>query len=98
MRNRAPRPIATAIRIARERAAPRTPLAAVQQVWPEVAGEQVAAVAEPLVERDGVVVVGCDGAVWAQELDLMQEDLLRALRERLGEAAPSGLRFEARRS
>ena len=97
MRNRAPRPLAASIRIARERAAPQTPLAAVQQAWPEIAGDQVAAVSEPVAERDGVIVVSCDGAVWAEELDLMQGRLLAALRERLGEGSPRGLRFEARR-
>ena len=95
-RNRAPRPLALAIEIARQRAAPRTPLAGVQQVWREVAGEQVAAVAEPFAEREGVVVVRCDGAVWAEELNLMQDRLLTSLGERLGDAAPRGLRFEAR--
>jgi predicted nucleic acid-binding Zn ribbon protein len=96
MRNRAPRPLAAAIEIARGRAAPRTPLAAVQQVWREVAGEQVAAASEPVSERDGVVVVRCDGAVWAQELDLMQDRLLEALRDRIGDVAPNRLRFESR--
>jgi predicted nucleic acid-binding Zn ribbon protein len=97
MRNRAPRPLAAAIRIARDRAAPQTPLAGVQQVWAELVGEQVAAVSEPVAERDGVIVFSCDSAVWAQELDLMQERFLTALRERLGTDAPRGLRFEARR-
>ena len=97
MGRRAPRPLAAAIRVARERAAPQTPLAAVQQAWRDVAGEQVAAVSEPVAERDGVVVVSCDGAVWADELDLMQAQLLAALRERLGDLSPRGLRFEARR-
>ena len=35
----------------------------------------------------------CSDSVWAQELDLMQEQLLERLRERLGEQAPQSLRF-----
>jgi predicted nucleic acid-binding Zn ribbon protein len=64
-------------------------------------GEQISAVSEPVSERAGTVVVACRDAVWAQELDLLQADLTARLRERLGELAPAGLRFEvegARRS
>jgi predicted nucleic acid-binding Zn ribbon protein len=40
-----------------------------------------------------VLTVECADAVWAQELDLMQETLLQRLREELGEQAPQALRF-----
>jgi predicted nucleic acid-binding Zn ribbon protein len=90
---RAPRPAANALRTALERAAPRTPLAALQAVWPEVVGERIAAVASPASERTGEVTVSCADSVWAQELDLMQGELLERLRARLGEAAPRTLRF-----
>ena len=96
MGNRAPRPLASAIAIARARAAPNTPLAAVQQAWPDVAGEPVASVSEPTGERDGIVVIRCESAVWAEELNLIQGRLLAALRERLGDEAPDRLRFETR--
>jgi predicted nucleic acid-binding Zn ribbon protein len=68
-------------------------LAAVQSVWEEVVGERMAAAARPVSERDGAVTVACSDPVWTQELDLMQERLLRALQDRLGEDAPHGLRF-----
>jgi predicted nucleic acid-binding Zn ribbon protein len=93
---RAPRPASTAIRAALERAAPKTRLAAVQTAWPSAVGEGVAAVAEPVSERDGAVVVSCADPVWAQELDLMQGQLLERLREQLGEQAPESLRFRVR--
>jgi len=93
---RAPRPAADALRAALERAAPKTTLAAVQGAWPSAVGERVAAVAEPVSEREGTVLVDCADPVWAQELDLMQEQLLERLRERLGERAPGRLRFRAR--
>lgn len=94
-RRRAPRSAANAIRTVRERSAPQTPLAAVQAVWASTVGEQVAAVTTPVSERDGVVVVSCAESVWAQELDLMQEQVLERLRLQLGDRAPRGLRFQA---
>ena len=92
-RRRVPRPAATAFRAARRRAAPKTRLAAVQAVWAEVVGERVAASARPVSERDGAVTVACSDPVWAQELDLMGEQLERGLRAHLGEDAPRSLRF-----
>jgi predicted nucleic acid-binding Zn ribbon protein len=96
MGRRAPRSAAEALRLVRERAAPRTGIAAVQSAWSDVVGERIAAVAEPVSERAGTVTVECESSVWAQELDLMQDRLLAALRERLGETAPRGLRFRSR--
>jgi predicted nucleic acid-binding Zn ribbon protein len=95
-RRRAPRPASKALRAALDRAAPRTPLAAAQTAWAEAVGERVAVVAQPVSERDGVLLVSCSDPVWAQELDLMQEQLLERLRERLGEQAPRSLRFRAK--
>jgi predicted nucleic acid-binding Zn ribbon protein len=90
----APRPAAEAIRLARQRAAPQSTLAAVQALWAEVVGPAVAAASEPSSERSGTVVVRCESAVWAAELEMMGEQLLAHLRERLGARSPSGLRFE----
>jgi predicted nucleic acid-binding Zn ribbon protein len=95
-RRRAPRPAATGLRAALERAAPKTPLANAQVAWAEVVGEQIAAVAEPVGERDGALLVECADPIWAQELDLMQEELLGRLRDRIGDAAPASLRFRAK--
>lgn len=92
-RRRAPRPAAPAFRAALDRAAPKTKLAAVQGVWAEAVGERIAAVAQPVSERAGEIVVSCADPVWTQELDLMQQQLLEQLRGRLGDDAPSALRF-----
>jgi predicted nucleic acid-binding Zn ribbon protein len=97
-RRSAPRPATGALRAALERAAPKTRLAAVQAAWAEVVGERVAAAAQPVSERDGAIVVECSDPVWAEELDLMQAQLLERLGERLGEAAPQALRFRAKES
>lgn len=95
MRRPAPRPAAQGLRAALERAAPQTPLAAVQAAWGETVGEQLAQAAQPVAERDGEVTIRCESAVWAQELDLMQGRILTLLEERLGELAPRTLRFRS---
>lgn len=92
-RRRVPRPASEAFRSALRQAAPKTRLAAVQSVWDGVVGERVAAVARPVSERQGEVTVVCTDSVWAQELDLMQEQIQQGLSEQLGEQAPTGLRF-----
>jgi predicted nucleic acid-binding Zn ribbon protein len=92
-RRRAPRPAASAFQKAMESAAPRTDLAAVQAAWAGAVGAQLAAVATPVSERDGTLTVECASAVWAQELDLMQAQLLERLQEELGGRAPEALRF-----
>jgi predicted nucleic acid-binding Zn ribbon protein len=92
MRRRAPRSIAHGVRAVRAGAAPATPLAAAQAAWAEVVGESIAAAAEPVSERDGVLVVRCESAVWAQQLDLIQSEVLTRLAARLGAAAPRRLR------
>jgi predicted nucleic acid-binding Zn ribbon protein len=95
-RRRTPRPAGTALRVALDRAAPKTPLAALQSVWSEAVGERIAAVARPVSERGGEATIDCSDSVWAQELDLMQGQLLERLQERLGERAPRSLRFRVR--
>lgn len=92
-RRRAPRPAANAFQAALQRVAPKTPLAAVQAAWSTAVGEQLAARARPVSERDGTLTIECADAVWAQELDLMQESLLERLRAEVGEQAPRALRF-----
>jgi predicted nucleic acid-binding Zn ribbon protein len=58
-------------------------------------GEVVAAQAEPTGERDGVLVVTCSSAVWAQELDLMGPELVTKLNELLGAENVRALRCRA---
>jgi predicted nucleic acid-binding Zn ribbon protein len=92
-RRRSPRPAGDALRAALERAAPKTRLGAVQAGWADAVGARVSAVAEPVSERSGTVTVRCLDPVWAEELEMMQEQLLERLRDRLGEQAPQSLRF-----
>ena len=92
-RRRAPRQASSAFRAARDLAAPKTGLASVQATWNQTVGEQLAAVAKPVSERSGTLTIECADSVWAQELDLMQGQLLERLRAELGERAPEALRF-----
>jgi hypothetical protein len=94
-RRRAPVPLAGAVEALAQRLAPQTPLAAVQRVWPEVAGAAVAAEAEPVSERAGVVTIACRSAVWAQELTLLAPDLVARLNDALGAPHVSELRCTA---
>ena len=92
-RRRAPRPAATAFQTALRKVAPQTPLATIQAAWTTAVGERLAAVAVPVSERAGTLTIECTDAVWAQELDLMQETLLERLRAEVGDQAPQALRF-----
>jgi predicted nucleic acid-binding Zn ribbon protein len=95
MTRREPRPLGPAISALAERLAPLTVLADVQRVWPAVVGDAIAAQAEPTGERDGVLVVTCSSAVWAQELDLMGPELVDRLNTLLGAAKVRSLRCQA---
>jgi predicted nucleic acid-binding Zn ribbon protein len=75
---------------------PKTLLAEVQKAWPAAAGPQLAAVATPVSERDGVVRVRCGSAVWAQQLDLLSPQVVDAINSELGRPAVTGLRADAR--
>jgi len=87
---RGPRRLGVALSPAVSRARPKTLLAAVQEAWPRAAGEGVSAEATPVAERDGRVTVACRSATWAQELDLLQSELLERLNGCLSETAAKG--------
>src|SRR4051794_10550693 len=87
---RSPRRLGSALRPARGRARPRTLLAAVQDAWPGIAGEGIAGEAQPVAEREGVITVSCRSATWAQELDLLQSELLERLNRALAEGGGEG--------
>jgi predicted nucleic acid-binding Zn ribbon protein len=88
----APRPLSTAIGALTATLAPATTLARVQEIWERSTGPAIAAAAMPTAERDGVLTVTCSAAVWAQELDLMADELVFNLNAALGEQAIRELR------
>ncbi len=83
----APRPLSSALAETLAEVAPQTPLASVQLAWPTAAGESIAAEARPVSERDGVVAIACSSASWAEQLDLLTDELLERLRSELGPRA-----------
>jgi predicted nucleic acid-binding Zn ribbon protein len=93
MRRRAPRSLATALARVTADLEPATTLARVQGCWAEAAGEQLARVAEPVSEREGVVTLGCEDAMWAQELELLGPELLEKVNAALGDRSVVQLRF-----
>ena len=95
MRRLAPRRLEIALENVLPDVAPATLLAQVQAAWSEVAGPRMAAAAQPVSERDGVVTVACESGVWAQELDLLGPDLLTRLEALLGARSVAKLRFVA---
>jgi predicted nucleic acid-binding Zn ribbon protein len=93
MGRRAPRPASLAMREALQRSAPRTELASAQTAWREAVGDAIADEAEPVTEADGVLTVRCASATWAQELSLMEGEILSRLGEQLGEGSPKALKL-----
>jgi hypothetical protein len=70
------------------------PLAALTAAWPEAVGDAVSRKAWPLrLGRDGTLHVAAASATWANELSLLQDEILAALRARLDVEAPSAIRF-----
>ena len=94
-RRRTPRSASLALHEVLGSSAPQTLLAAVQSEWELAVGAAIAAEAQPVAEREGVITIACRSATWAQELDLMQENVVERLNAALGEWRVEGLRFTA---
>jgi predicted nucleic acid-binding Zn ribbon protein len=95
VRRPGPRPILHALEGLTAALAPASTLARTQGCWEAVVGEAIATAARPVAEHDGVLVVQCEAAVWAQELDLMAPELLARLNAYLGEERLHKLRCRA---
>jgi len=65
----------------------------IQERWPALVGESAAAHSTPEGLRSEVLEVRVDSSVWGQELQGRSGGILAALRELLGEDAPTALRF-----
>ena len=63
------------------------------ECWPEAVGAEAAQHAEPAAVNGDVLEVAADSSVWAQHLQLRHDEILAALRERLGAGAPASLRI-----
>jgi predicted nucleic acid-binding Zn ribbon protein len=92
LHRRSPRPLTGSLASLQQRLAPATLLAEIQRLWPEIVGSAIAAEAEPVSERAGVLTVSCRAAVWAQELDLISPAVIDKLNNRLSRGAITRLR------
>jgi predicted nucleic acid-binding Zn ribbon protein len=92
LHRRAPRSIDHALDSLRGEWAPDTLLGDVQRVWRDAVGEAIAAEAEPVHERAGVLTVSCSASVWAHELDLMAGAILTRLNSQLRQGRITRLR------
>lgn len=88
----APRSLGHALEGLTNSIAPASTLARAQEVWERAVGPAIAACAQPVGERNGVLSVVCESAVWAQELTLMQSSLLGSLNDALGDQTLHELR------
>jgi predicted nucleic acid-binding Zn ribbon protein len=88
----APRRLSTPLEELKAALAPASTLARVQEVWERASGSVIASAARPTAEREGVLTLTCEAAVWAQELDLMATELLERLNTALPDAPLRELR------
>jgi hypothetical protein len=95
-RRTGPRPVAFALGALQDDLEPPTLLAKVQRLWADAAGA-FATTTAPVSEREGVLLVACDSAVLASELDLMSELVVERLNAALGRPAIVRLRTRATR-
>ena len=65
----------------------------VAESWAEAVGPEIAAHCRPVLFKKDTLEVHVDSSVWCQQLQLKTPEILAALREVLGERAPSGLWF-----
>jgi predicted nucleic acid-binding Zn ribbon protein len=95
MKRVAPRPISQALDGLTATLAPTSTLARTQSCWEATVGSAISAAARPAAEHDGVLIVRCESAVWAQELELLAPDLVGRLNEVLGAELLHKLRCRA---
>lgn len=62
--------------------------------WPEIVGEEIAAIALPeKIVRGNTLVVRVEDAVWAQELSMIKKDILQRIFEHGSGALIEDIRF-----
>jgi predicted nucleic acid-binding Zn ribbon protein len=77
--------------------APSDPLIAIEGVWDEVAGPEIAPNAQPSRVRAGELLLVTVSSAWSQQLDILAPQILRALAARVPEAKVERLRFRTGR-
>jgi Dna[CI] antecedent DciA-like protein len=89
-----PEPIGGEVRRELGRFGPQGAMGEIVAAWPAAVGPAIAANAWPArVARDGTLHVSAASSAWAFELTQLSSSILARLREHLGDAPPSGVRF-----
>lgn len=65
--------------------------------WPQIVGPAIAAHSDAVALAQGVLLIGVDSSVWAQELSMLRPKILAAFEERLGPGHIRNLRFQSRK-
>ena len=63
------------------------------ELWEEAVGPEIASHCRPVAIRGEVLEAEVDSSVWCQQLQMERPQLLKALREALGDDAPTDLRL-----
>ncbi len=73
---------------------PAAGMTEIVRAWPGAVGDQIAQNAWPArLARDGTLHVATSSSAWAFELSQLEPKLRERLREQLGDATPSAVRF-----
>lgn len=96
-RSSPPVSVGSAARALADRLAPDTPLGAVQAIWSGVVGDPISEVTTIISERDGELEIGCESAVWADELSMMEPQIRGRLNEKLGVEGIKTIKFRTGR-
>jgi predicted nucleic acid-binding Zn ribbon protein len=95
-----PRPIGEAITNFLERSgiSRRVEQASVIPEWPELVGQQIAQVTEPLsIARDGTLFVAVRTSAWMNELSLLEPQLLSSINAKADRARVARIRWQMMR-
>lgn len=95
-----PRPIGEAITSFLERSgiSRRVEQASVIPEWPELVGQQIAQVTEPLsIARDGTLFVAVKTSAWMNELSLLEPQLLSSINSKADRAKVARIRWQMMR-
>ena len=69
------------------------PSGAIGDNWTAIVGPEIAEHCQPVGVKAGVLHADVDSSVWCQQLQLRSPEILAALKEFLGSAAPTDLRL-----
>ena len=89
-----PGSVGDAVREQVARFGPEAALGPLVRAWPAAVGDAIADNAWPArFARDGTLLVSTSSSVWAFELTALEATMVERLRESLGDAAPTAIRF-----